>query len=644
MISTTMNNTSSSKRFLSEETSDLFWQALDESIALVLVNEKGQITYTNKSFLIVTGLSENDVNVNITELIDVNNHHEGIKNEIFNQINSGKSWKRRLWLRFKKHKSLCFKVAFYPYSGHQQPIQHLIIFFPENNSTANSGHEFGNDIKDFSHWAHDLRNPLYNLSALSGLLLDTPLNEQQKEYVRKMKHTAGILSGMIDDLLLTCLESKPELKPFSKPFELKKTVEEFSQYYARRAEEKGVQTGLEVDASLPDCVYGDQRRLNQVIIYLTEFLLSLHNTRSIRITALTEEADAENCEVSFFVLGQLSPSDETLEQQDDEDQKAFSLTMEKVRHNVELLNGNILLQEINPKAFYFHFLINFPLNPIKEKNQEIEEPFLDEAAFPENAKILVAEDVELNQMVMKHQLQKIGLDADFVRSGFNVLEKLKIIQYDLIIMDVQMPGLDGLQTIEAIRAERATPYHSIPIIGITASIGGNARAKCLEAGANDFVPKPFELGDLKSKVKKLIIDHRKKPRREMKTKHTERIKPKEEKYYNLEYLEEISEGDQEFSVTMISYFVENTPKVLSALKENFHNQEWDEIRQIAHKLKPQVIYMGIQQIADDVEQVEQHANQRENLDQIWPKVQNIEKICLMAIEQLKEVVEKIQNP
>lgn len=624
-----------------EEMLDLYWYALDESSLLLMLNEKGRITYINKRLCSLTGYQVYEVQGLFTDYIHSSSHHEGFKKELANQIQSGKTWKRKICIRDKQGEAICFQAAFYPWPGRKDPVQHLIVLLPEDINPP-SHLKFQTTNKEaLSHLAHELRNPLYNLSALCGLLFDTPLNDQQLDFVKKLKRATGILSGMIDDMLLSCLGTPPDLEHEKKLFALKKTVEEFPLHFAQRAEEKGIQTGVEADVSLPECVYGDARRLNQIIIYLAEFLLSQPGTRAIKISALAEDSSKGKSEVSFFVLGQFGPSTGEEKLNADKIPLDINLTLEKVKHTIELLQGSILLQEINKQAFYFHFSLSFDNDPPEIEKAETNISTEEEPTFPENVKILVAEDVELNQMVMKHQLKKIGVDADFVRTGFNVLEKLKIMQYDLILMDVQMPGLDGLQTIEAIRADDSTPYYDIPIIGITASIGENARTKCLNAGANEFVPKPYEVEDLKNKIRKLIVNYRKQPLKKMKTPSQNNVNPETEKFYDLNYLEEVSEGDKEFSATMISYFIDNTPKVLESLKEKAENKDWEEVRQIAHKLKPQLVYMGIHQIEEDVEQIEQNAHLKENLEKIPPMVAKTEKVCLLAMGQLKEELKKL---
>lgn len=638
MILTGMHNKDHAE-LSSEELLDLYWYALDESIALLMLNEQGRITYANKQFGSLSGYAVSEVHGRFTDFVHAASHHPGFKTELENLIQSGKNWKRELCLQGKDGKAMKLLVAFYPWPGRQQPLQHLIILLPVANQQQACPGDPVSRKEELSHIAHDLRNPLYNLSALCGLLFDTPLDEQQLDFVKKLKRTTGILSGMIDDMLLTCLGEQPEMKPVIKALSLKKTIEDFHLLFARRAEEKGIHTAVEADFSMPDCLYGDGRRLSQIIIYLSEFLLAQPATRSIRITALGEEKSKEKFEISFFVLGQFAPSQPPNKNSLPSDAD-FNLTLEKVKYNIDLLQGSILLQEMNRQAFYFHFLLPFNLNPPGETERK-EEATVTEIAPPppRNIKILVAEDVELNQMVMKHQLKKMGIEAEFVKTGFNVLEKLKTNEYDLILMDVQMPGLNGLQTMEAIRAAEAASYSDIPIIGITASIGQNARKKCLEAGANDFVPKPYEPEDLKNKIETLVTDYRKKEKKNIT--NTSPVNIMTEKLYDLSNLEEMSEGDQEFMVTMISYFVDNTPEVLENLNTKTQNQDWEAVRHIAHKLKPQLNYVGISQIEDEVEQIEQYADKKENLDKIPAMVDNTTRVCRIALEQLKEELEKL---
>jgi CheY-like chemotaxis protein/HPt (histidine-containing phosphotransfer) domain-containing protein len=619
-----------------EEVLDLYWYALDESCPLAMINLNSRITYFNERLTELTGHSSEDAHCALSKLLHLSSHGKEFVGKLTEQIRSGKAWKKKVCLRHKDGHPVCFKASFFPSPGDDPSRQHLLIFLPEQNIPTEKKALPEPVVERFSSMAHDLRNPLYNISGLCGLLLETPLNDNQLEYVTKIKDSSALLSGMLDEFLQSFIKGREEHIAYSGSFNLRKTIENFPALFFQKASALGIATWLEADEDLPEKVFGDESQLKKLIQHITDFLFSRSGLRSVRLSALREDTENKICDVSFFFLGQYSTPAEIEVSRKDASVDDPDQWLKDTREKIAALNGKVMLEENSNKAFYLHFILPFRFSPLPEPR--VLTPAEEEPApeLPADARILVAEDVELNQLVMKHQLQKIGLEADFVRTGFNVLEQLRAYTYDLILMDVQMPGMNGLQTIEVIRSDASKPWHQIPIIGITASIGENARQKCIRAGADDFVPKPYNLDDLKQKLKKLIAEYRQKLNSTKVKPPKETVMTTTEKYFDLSYLEEISEGDRDFSATMISYFIDNTPPVMENLEKKVQEQDWDEVRQIAHKLKPQVVYMGIHQVADDVEKVEHLAQHRENLHEIPGLVEKTAIIISKSIAQLEE--------
>lgn len=255
----------------------------------------------------------------------------------------------------------------------------------------------------------------------------------------------------------------------------------------------------------------------------------------------------------------------------------------------------------------------------------------------EVVRILIAEDIEFNQLVMQKHLEKLKFSFEFANDGMSVLEKLDQTSYDIILMDMQMPVMDGSETIKQIRSS-ASDFRNIPIIAITASIKGDAMARCLEAGADDYLPKPFEISELNSKIFKLVSEKRKNIHMEN---QSEMPSPQgQQPLINLEYLEQLSDGDKEFTVSMIQYFIDNTPEVLESMKQSYQQKDWKALRNIAHKFKPQLNFMGINTLLDDVEQMEQLAHQEKNLDSLPVFIEKTERVCIDAIKQLQAKLEE----
>jgi PAS domain S-box-containing protein len=268
--------------------------------------------------------------------------------------------------------------------------------------------------------------------------------------------------------------------------------------------------------------------------------------------------------------------------------------------------------------------------------------FLNSSSIEENEnylKVLIAEDVEMNQVVIRKQLENLRFCCDFAFDGLSVLNKLENSKYDLILMDMQMPVLDGLQTIKKIRNNVHSDFYDIPIIAITASITEDAMEFCLKAGADEYLPKPFDIRELNNKIYKIISKRNK----SMEKKTGSSSYKEKESLINLDYLHQLSDGDKEFTITMIEYFIENTPGVIESMKQSYDQKDWKALRNIAHKFKPQLNFMGINSLLDDLEKLEQYSHNETHLEALPELIEKSESICQQAIEVLKTKLDQMQD-
>ncbi|MFO7978205.1 MAG: response regulator, partial [Bacteroidales bacterium] len=278
------------------------------------------------------------------------------------------------------------------------------------------------------------------------------------------------------------------------------------------------------------------------------------------------------------------------------------------------------------------------LNPVPTNGQPNDAPTKEILSQDEKElKVLVATDAEANRLVISKYMQKLNIAFDSAYDGLSVLNKLQQSSYDLILMDMKLPVVDGPNTIKAIRRKKEAGFHRIPIIALSTSQQQDAMSKCLAAGADDWLAEPFKLEELNHKILKLVVEKRKP--QHMETPQNNSSSADQQPLYNLEYLEQLSEGDHEFTSSMISYFIDNTPGVLDSMKENYEQKDWVALRNVAHKFKPQLNFMGINSVLEEVENIEQDAFKQQNLERLPTYIEKTDRICRAAIEQLKVKLE-----
>jgi len=499
-----------------------------------------------------------------------------------------------------------------------------------------------------SNMSHELRTPLHSLISLTNLLGDTLLDHEQNFYVNTLKSSCEVLHKMVENLLdINQLETgRITLEKIT--FSFHHLIENVCNIFKIKAEEKGLEILSFNDFSIPDYLVGDSLRLKQVLLHLLENAVKFTEAGSITITTRLVKKNPRFVEVEFSIsdTGIGIPADK-LEQmfekfnqariQDDRSFGGPGLGLTIAKQLIELQGGNIALKSAEKKGTEVTFKIRYSLGQSAQMQLPTSERM--KSVTPTNTlqdmKVLIAEDVDINRLVIGKHMQKFGYQYDFAENGKIAVDKVRENHYDIILMDMQMPVMDGYEAIRIIRNELEPSKSGIPIISVTASVLGDASQKCKEAGANDYVPKPYNVADLQKKMETLVAGNSQKTSTAMETNpnFTQQL-------INLDYLEQMADGDNEFIESMITYFITNAPISIEDMKKSMTEENWETLRHVAHKFKPQLNFMGIQSILQEVETIEQNAHKVVNTQDIPPMLEKVEKIAFLAIEMLKAELNK----
>jgi hypothetical protein len=248
----------------------------------------------------------------------------------------------------------------------------------------------------------------------------------------------------------------------------------------------------------------------------------------------------------------------------------------------------------------------------------------------------VVEDVELNQYLAKHIMESWGFEVEIAVNGREALEKLENSQYDLILMDIQMPEMDGMEATRRIRDLQNSRIAQIPIVALTANTlkGDSERYKAV--GMNDCVPKPIEesrLFEIVSKNLSTVAD----PQNSVSAQIAQTAAPTEnDKLYDLSMVIEISGGDKEFVRKMVQLFLDTMPACLSELYAQTQQQNWEQVGKLAHKLKSTIDSMGIVSLKKDIRIVENNGRKLENIKAIAPLVTRIVTVMEECMDRVKK--------
>jgi CheY-like chemotaxis protein len=251
-------------------------------------------------------------------------------------------------------------------------------------------------------------------------------------------------------------------------------------------------------------------------------------------------------------------------------------------------------------------------------------------------KVLVVDDIEMNQQLAKHIMQSWGFTVDVAANGKEAVDKVEKNTYDLVLMDIQMPEMDGMQATENIRQLKDVVKASTPIVALTANLLNGDGDRYLQKGMNDYLPKPLDEQRLFQLISKNLLDG---PDSisiidPLQNEAVESIPT--EKLYDLTMIHGLSGGDEAFIRQMVELFIDTMPASTEELQATLDKQQWEAMGKLAHKLKSTTGSMGMDSIKEEVKAVEQNCKKNENLEQTPALVKKVILVINQTVLQLRE--------
>jgi PAS domain S-box-containing protein len=651
--------------------------ALDESSIVSITDQKGIINYANDNFCKISKYSFKELNGQDHRIINSGYHPKEFIKNLWTTIASGKIWKGELRNKAKDNSIYWVDTTIVPFLNEEgKPYQYIVIrtditeqkiieeeltaakvvaelattIAKEAQNNAESATEIAeNAVKAkqqfLSNMSHEIRTPMNAIIGFTKVVLKTDLSTKQKEYISAIKMSGDSLIVLINDILDLAKVDAGKMTFEKIPFKLSMSITAMLHLFETKIQEKNLELIIDFDNKIPEVLIGDPIRLHQIILNLISNAVKFTSIGFITVSVYMIAEDEKTATIEFIVKDTgIGIIKDKIEKVFDNFQQATSgtsrlyggtgLGLSIVKQLVEPQGGTIRVESKIGEGSAFHFTL--PFIKTKEKvNSEIDIIELDTAI--KNIKVLVVEDIALNQLLMKTLLDDFGFECDITANGKIAIEKLQAKNYDIILMDLQMPEMNGFEATEYIRN---TMLSNIPIIALTADVTTVDVAKCKAVGMNDYIAKPVDERLLYSK----IVSYIKKPNRMIEQTLIENIEVKEISCIDLTYLNNRTKSNPALMMEMISVYLEQTPPLINTIKQSLKDKQWELLYAAVHKIIPSFSIMGINKDFEDIaKKIQEYASSQQFTGGIDDMVLQLENVCKQACKELGNELNRINN-
>lgn len=499
-------------------------------------------------------------------------------------------------------------------------------------------------VKDIflSNISHEIRTPLNAIIGFTNLLEGELHNPKDLEYVSYIQLAGKNLLDLINDLLDFSKIEAGHIQLEKTTTSLLELIESVSVLINQRAQEKGILYQVILSKDLPDIIQTDHLRLTQILLNVCGNAVKFTDKGSVKLTVEPiSEIENEYQSIRFSIVDTgIGIPEEKIEEIFDRFVQASESTtrlfggtglgLSIVKSLVTLLGGNIEVRSVidHGTTFIIEFPIKIMAQDSYEKVKAMESSF---AIQLPHLRILVAEDNLLNQKLLKAIFERLNLKFMIVNNGLEAIQTLEVDEFDLVIMDLQMPIMDGYTAIKKIRS---TISSTLPIITMTAHALIGEKEECLSIGANGYISKPFKQKELLSTILH-VTGQGKLSSLEIVTTKDKKETQSSDKVVNLNYLNEITGGSIELRDELIALFEKESELQLSIIKEAKTKKDIDQLFNSIHKYRSSLFSVGLLSTADKYKVIEGNLKNK-----IWPEDidQNIYELEKEAVTGMAELM------
>ncbi|MEJ7587231.1 MAG: PAS domain S-box protein [Ferruginibacter sp.] len=487
--------------------------------------------------------------------------------------------------------------------------------------------------------SHEIRTPMNAIFGMTHQLTKTNLDTRQRFYLDTINSASENLLVIINDILDLSKIEAGKLNLENIGFEPKALISRAMQVMIHKAEEKGLSiSDSTCDSGLSPILMGDPYRLNQVLLNLISNAIKFTEKGGVDLSCSvlkdTPFTQIIQIEVKDTGIGMdelfVNNLFEKFSQEDDSVTRQYGgtgLGMSISKDLVELMGGEIMVKSKKGEGTTVSFKVEFAKGKADDLPSKETSSISINKDMLANTRILVVDDNKMNRLVAKTILHNYGAITTEAVNGKEAIDLLHEQEIDLVLMDIQMPVMGGMEATKFIREDISK---TLPIIALTANAIKGDNEKCIDAGMNAYLSKPFREEELLKIVSRWLEDKKDTiPGNAMTSSLPEKL-------YDLSTIRSISRGNEIFVVKMVNMFIENTPVQVAEMQVKFSDADYKGMAAIAHKIKPGIDNMGIVPLKEIIRAIEKTGKEGVANESLSGNLETVAKI-------LKEVIEVLQK-